>query len=111
MQIFDLPHDEDGVVAFEVSSRLLTRAGACAIARAIPGATMIHEDVGDESSPGEDDFCEFDLAGVRFLISRQYGVGRYWIGPQPVRRIPQIEVVRAAFERSTWLNRILGRAG
>jgi hypothetical protein len=111
MKIFDLTDGAGELIAFEVPSGLLGRAGACAVARAIPGVTMIREGT-SELFAREDDFCAFEVEGVRFIISEPFGDNsRFWVGPWPVRPVTQLPIVRAAFERSTWLGRLLRRAG
>ena len=46
----------------------------------------------------EDEFCEFEVEGMKFVVWEPYGDNsRYWIGPQPPRWVPQIAQVRQAF--------------
>jgi hypothetical protein len=46
----------------------------------------------------EEQFCEFEVEGQRFVIEEPYGDNsRYWIGPEPPAWCEQIGVVRDAF--------------
>ena len=69
-------HDAQGqLVAFEVSS-LLGRRLARRVIAAFPCANIV------SSSLREDQFCEFEIAGIRFAIEEPFGDNsRYWIGP------------------------------
>ena len=98
MRIDDL-RDRDGCLfAFEVSS-WIGRYGTLQVARTIPGVRITRERWGDDT------FLEFDVEGVSFVAWEAYGDSSgYWIGPEPARPVPQIEIVREAFVHTPrWL--------
>jgi hypothetical protein len=95
VRTYDL-HDAEGrVYAFEVSS-LLGRRGAVRVIRSIPAARVTRTPVA-LSWLREETFCEFELDDVRFVVWEPFGdSSRYWIGPEPVRRVPQLDKIRFA---------------
>ena len=97
MQIYDVRGDNGELLAFEVPNWRLTRPGVARIVRRIPGAQLVRVPRYFQwRSP--DEFCEFVLGGVTFIVWEPFGDnGRYWIGPQPSRPVPELEQVRAAF--------------
>lgn len=97
MKIYDLIDAEGRIFAFEVSNSFLSRSTACRVARDIPGAKLIRA---PRIFPGEDEFCEFELEGITFVLWEPWGDNsRYWIGPRPERWVPQLAAVRYAFSR------------
>ena len=102
MTIHDLRNSDGNVFAFEVSNFLLSRRACCRIVRRIPGAHLLNQPP-FFSWPwsSEDEFCEFELDAVKFVVWEPWGdSSRYWIGPQPLRWVPEITWVREAFARS-----------
>jgi hypothetical protein len=101
MRIYDLQDQEDLVFAFEVKNFFLARSTACKIASKIPGARILR---GPRvlSDFRDDEFCEFELDGVTFVMWEPFGDSdTYWIGPkagaQAPRHLPLLEAVRKAF--------------
>jgi len=90
--------DEGGrVVAFEVDNLALSRSRLCRKVSRIPGARITRRPE-FLSWWREEVFCEFELDGLMFEAWESYGDNsRYWIGPEPVRWIPEIEKLRSAF--------------
>jgi len=97
MRIYDLTDTEGRVYAFEVSNVFLPRSIACRVAQRIPGAKLIR---GPRIFPSEDDFCEFEIEGVTFVLREPWGDNsRYWIGPKSEGWVPEITRVRDEFAR------------
>ena len=89
--------------AFEVANILLRRRGACSVVKQIPGARITRRPK-LFSWFREDDFCEFEIDGITFVISEPFGDNsRYWIGPKPPRWVPQLAVVRETFIKTSGL--------
>ena len=104
MRIDDLRDGAGCLFAFEVSS-WLGRYGTLQVARTIPGVRIVREPRAWFSWWGDDTFLEFEVEGVTFVAWEAYGdSSEYWIGPEPVRPVPQTEIVRGAFVRTPrWL--------
>jgi hypothetical protein len=91
MKVHDLLDDEGRIFAIEVENFGLGRKGAVRIVRGIPGVTAIREQRAD-------DFCEFEVGGVPFVIEEPDGnSSRYWVGPKSMAWVAQLAIVRAAF--------------
>jgi len=100
MDIYDLRDAEGRIVAFEVENSSLGRHGACRVADKIPRARLLRRQRHFAWS-GRDDFCEFELDGITFVIEEPFGDNsRYWVGPKPPEFVPQITVVRDFFARA-----------
>jgi hypothetical protein len=85
------------VFAFEVANSVIGRGGTCAVVKEIPGSKILR---GPRfwSWFREDQFCEFEVNGRRFVIEEPFGDNsRYWIGPEPPVWCEQVDVVRRAF--------------
>jgi hypothetical protein len=106
MKTYPIIDAEGNVAAFHVDSVPIGKRGACKVVRSIPGAT-ITRGPGLFSWLGEMVFCEFEVNGRRFEIEEPFGDNdRYWVGPAglaapgaTLQWVPEIELVRAAFER------------
>ncbi len=110
MKTYDLPDRRGQVSAFEVSSAI-TRGGALGVVRRIPGVRLIPGPDGSAYHPG-DVFGAFELGGVRFHLWEPFGDNsRFWIGPDPVRPVPELASVRDAFARTGLLAAIFSPAG
>jgi hypothetical protein len=97
MRVYDLVDQQGRVFAFEVENTGLGRRGACAIVNEIPGSTMVRRPRA-WSWLREEEFCEFEVNGRRFVIEEPYGDNsRYWIGPEPPAWCEEVDVVRRAF--------------
>lgn len=111
MRVYDLKDDQGRVFAFEVPNLLLGRRGLARVVKSIPGARLIRAPV-LLSWFREEEFCEWELDGVRFVAWEPFGDNnRYWVGPtDPPAWHPQIETVRRAFvETSALPTRVMGR--
>lgn len=96
MRVYDLPDKEGRTVAFEVNNFFLWRWGVIRIISRIPGARITWRPSLSWFSP--EVFCKFELDGIAFEAWEPFGdSSRYWIGPDPVHWVPQIEKVREAF--------------
>lgn len=96
-------HQDGRVFAFRFNGRWLTRRRIVEIVKAIPRVRIIHEHAG---GPASADVCEFDIDEARFVI-RPGPNGRFWVGPKRETALPELAVVRGAFEeavhqRKTW---------
>ena len=99
MQIYDLKDSEGRVYAFEVDNLLLRRAAVAMIVQSIPGARVLTL---HRSWWGPDEFCEFEVGGIRFTAWEPWGDSdRYWIGPEPPHFSEHTATVRAAFASHT----------
>ena len=101
MKTYDLRDNQERIFGFEVNNfPLLSRQRAAALVASIPGAEVTRWPLRTFFSQ-EDDFCEFIIAGKRFVISEPYGDNsRYWIGSiEPGSRecCQELEVVRNTF--------------
>lgn len=97
MKTYDLTDDEGRLLAFEVSNAFLSRKTACRIAQQIPDAILVR---GPRICASEDEFCEFEFEGVRFVLWEPWGDNnRYWIGPKPERWVPQTARVLEEFAK------------
>jgi hypothetical protein len=97
MKTYDLTDDEGRVFGFEVSNAFFPRSTACRVVQRIPGAKLIR---GPRIFPSEDEFCEFELEGVTFVLWEPWGDNsRYWIGPKTGQCVPQLDRVREEFVR------------
>jgi hypothetical protein len=102
MQVYELLSAEGEPHAFEVSSLLLTRSQACAVAGAIPGARITKRShLFRDSSV----FCTFTIGAAEYSIEEPYGDNsRYWIGTKDGRPSQSLALVRAAFQgHRAWL--------
>ena len=111
MKIFDVPSDDGGTpVAFEVPNLFITRWGLKRIVQSIPAARVLR--VGpNELFRDDGERLAFEVDDVAFTIQEPFADNsRLWIGPYPVRHVPQLAAVRAAFARSTIWTRIRGAA-
>ena len=107
MTVHDLKDAGGRVFAFEVDNSALGRAGVCRLVSRIPGCRVVRRPK-TLSWLREDDFCEFEVGGVRFAAVEDFGDNsRYWVGPQPPRWVPQVETVRQAFISKTGVSRWL----
>jgi hypothetical protein len=98
VRVYDVRDKEGRVFAFEIANSFRGRRDVVDVISAIPGARVIR-------SPKflslfrEEEFCEFELEGDRFVAWEPFGDNsRYWIGAEPPRWLPQLEHIRAAFQ-------------
>jgi len=107
MRIYGIPRDGERVAAFEVDNLWIGRRGFCRIVDRIPGVRWLRKPA-FLSWFVEDIFCEFEVEGVAFVAEEPYGDNsRYWVGPagtgvdgKQLEYLPQIEIVREAFEKA-----------
>jgi hypothetical protein len=95
MRIFPIQADQGRVFVFEVENIMLGRRGLRRLVRRIPGSEI-------KAFHGfREEFCEFDLDGIRFVALEPFNDNsRYLIAPKEPRWVPQVEVVRRAFEEA-----------
>jgi hypothetical protein len=98
--------DADGKeFAFEVNNFHLGHKGLCRLIARIPGCIVTRKPRRFTWS-SEDEFCEFELEGIRFVASEPWGdSSRYWVGPKTQEGTSpkwcvQVDEVRAAFSRA-----------
>lgn len=95
MKIYDLHNSDGQIIGFEISS-LVGRWRACRAARAIAGAHVLRWP--RRWRWRDDQFCEFELDGVRFVIEEEYGdSSRFTVSSVPPGPGPALMRVRAAF--------------
>ncbi len=100
MEVYDIKDEHGRVFAFEVDNYDLGRHGACRIVARIPGSRVARKQR-RFALFGRDDFCEFELEGVSFIVEEPFGDNsRYWVGPKSGRYAPAIHVVRDFFARA-----------
>jgi hypothetical protein len=104
--IHDLKDADGRVFAFEVDNFHLGRRGVCRVVSQIPGCVIVREPKRFRwSFEDDEEFCEFDLEGVRFVVWEPWGDNsRYWVGPKSDSQrapvwCPQIDAVREEFRR------------
>lgn len=107
MTVYDIKDSDGRVVAFQVENLGLWRRSACKLAARIPGC-RIAKGPRFLSWFREDEFCQFKIGEVTFAIAEPFGDNSlYWVGPQPLRWVPEIALVRQAFIDkpgvSTWV--------
>ena len=57
------------------------------------------------SSMREDEFCEFEVDGVSFIVFEPFGDNsRYWVGPKGNEFVEHVAKVREAFESARFGN-------
>jgi len=93
--------------AFEVDNFHLSRKALCRLVAGIPGCTVTRKPSRFRwSHEDEDEFCAFELEGIRFVAWEPWGDNsRYWVGPKAEegsspRWCPQLDRVREAFSRA-----------
>lgn len=105
MRVFEHRSEDGRLRGFEVENFWLTRRGVARIVQSIPGVRLIHA---TSSWWGRDDFCEFELNAVRFLVEEPFGDNsRYWIGPLEPGHEAELGVVRDRFlnlARPEWIS-------
>ena len=105
MRVFDIRSDDGRLRAFEVDNSWLTRRGAARIVRSIPDVRVTRA---KSSWFARDDFCEFELYGVRFVVDEPFGdSSRYWIGPTAGCHETDLLAVRERFlsvVRPEWIS-------
>lgn len=95
---------------FEISNLLVSRWRACRIARDIPGAHVLRWP--KRWAWSDDDFCEFELEGTRFLIIEPFGDNDcYWIVSDPPVPDDILARVREAFDLAPRFDWRCGAAG
>lgn len=97
MKVFDIEDSEGRALAIGVANVGISREGVVRILRSVPGVRIV---ASTRLYSRTDEFCEFEIAGVRFRAWEPSGDGsRYWIGTSPARFVEQFASVRAAFVR------------
>jgi hypothetical protein len=108
MKTYDVRH-EGLLTGFEISS-WIGRWRACRVVRDIPGARIVRWP--RRWAKDEDEFCEFELAGERFLIIEPFGNSRrFWIVSDPPAPAIAIDNVKGFFERARAIDWRWGKGG
>lgn len=97
MRLRDLHNDDGTHTGFEMDNGLLGRRRACRIAESVPGVQIVRR---PKLFPwrDSDDFCEFELEGVRFLIIEPFGDNDcYWVVAKEPGNVNELARVRAVF--------------
>jgi hypothetical protein len=99
MKVYDLIDKEGRVFAFEINNKFFGRMKLCKLVRSIPETQILKAPTYRSFHlKGEDEFCEFEISGQKFVAWEPYGDNsRYWIGPKPPLWCEQVEVIRSAF--------------
>ena len=99
MKTYPIGESDEGMHAFEVDNFKIGRKGAVRIVKTIPGVKVIRLPKRWFSWFREEEFCEFEVDGVRFEISEPYcDNSRYWIGKSPTGgQCEQLNFVHKAF--------------
>ena len=107
MKTFGIKSDDGREFLFEVNNFHLGRRSLCRLVTRIPGCVVVRKPNRFRwSFEDEDELCEFELDGVRFVACEPFGDNsRYWVGPKsqkgiPSKWCPQVDRVREAFVRS-----------
>jgi hypothetical protein len=99
--VYDIKDVDGRVFAFEINNFPIGRRGVRRVLERIPGCRLVRGPKRFLSWFREDEFCEFEVEGIKFVVAEPYGDNsRYWIGPEPTRWVPQIAAVRDAFLHS-----------
>jgi hypothetical protein len=97
MKVYDQLDKEGRISAFEINV-LLGRRRLCKLVRSIPGTRIIKAPGFRSFFKGEDEFCEFEIHGQKFVAWEPFGDNsRYWIGSNPSLWSEELEVVRKVF--------------
>jgi hypothetical protein len=109
MRIYDFIDPQGRPFAFEVAN--IGRNAICHVVKQIPDSTILR---GPRflSWLQEEQFCEFEVSGQRFVVGEPFGDNsRYWIGTNP-GWCAQVDAVREAFSRANALDAmVLGAFG
>jgi hypothetical protein len=99
MRTRDLRDDQGQLIGFQMSNTLVSRRGVGRIAATVPHVrVMVRPTL--LGLFGNDVFCEFDVGHVRFVAWEPFGDSDcYWIATHAGTPAPEVDVVRAAFER------------
>jgi hypothetical protein len=99
MKTYDIRTDQGQVIGFEINNTFVGRWRACRAARDIPGSRIIRWP--RRWALNDDEFCEFELNGSRFVIVEPFGDNsRYWIVSDPPAPEPVVAEVRASFAKA-----------
>ena len=81
MKIHELKDEAGRIFAFEVFN--FGRHRACRFVTKIPGVSIVKRQKHFQFT-ADDEFCEFELNGKRFLLWEPWGDNsRFWVGPKP----------------------------
>jgi hypothetical protein len=105
MRVFDVRAEDGKLHAFEVENTWLSRKGVARIVGSIPGVRISRA---KSSWFSRDDFCEFEVNGVRFVAEEPFGDNsRYWIRPLDALHDAELAIVRERFlavRRPEWIS-------
>lgn len=99
MRTFDIVDPEGRLLAFEVSTFLLSRRGIVRLLAGISGVRLVK--TGRLPAPSEDEFCEFECGLSRFAVWEPFGDStRFHVGPKPMAWTSEISLIREQFQKS-----------
>lgn len=105
MRVFECRSEDGQLRGFEVENSLLSRRSVARVVASIPGVRVIRA---RSAWWGREDFCEFELNGVRLIAEEPFGDNsRYWIGSIEARHEAEVTLVRDRFlevERPEWIS-------
>jgi hypothetical protein len=95
MKIQEIKDKAGQVFAFEVVN--FGRHRACRFVSKIPGVSIVKRQKHFEFN-SDDEFCEFELNGKRFVVWEPFGDNsRFWIGSNPPNWCAEMDEIRNAF--------------
>jgi hypothetical protein len=102
MRVYDLRDHAGRLFAFEVSGTFIGRHGLVSIVQGMADAHITR--LPQRLSPfREQEFCEFEVNGRRFVLAESPFDSSYWIGMTPPAPCPELDTVRDAFvQASPW---------
>jgi hypothetical protein len=99
MKTYELRNKQGQVIGFEVKNTFLGRRRACRTVRDIPGVKVLRWP--KRWVPTDDDFCEFEFDGSRFLIMEPFGDNsRYNIVSDPPAAESVVARIRSVFAKA-----------
>jgi hypothetical protein len=105
MRVFECRAEDGRLRGFEVENFWLSRRSVARIVASIPGVRVIRA---NSAWWSQDDFCEFELNGVRLLAEEPFGdSSRYWMGSIEAGHESEVTVVRDRFlevDRPKWIS-------
>lgn len=104
MKVFISANKLGKPVSFEIDNTYLGRKGFVRVIQKIPGAVIIRGPKKLFSWFMEDEFCEFEVNGQRFIAEEPFGDNsHYWVATTPsARACSELEIVIDQFKLQKW---------
>ena len=98
----EIPPEDDGTYqSFMVGNTLLGRSGLVRVIRKIPGCQITRMPRKPFSWTREDEFCEFQVNGIRFVAEEPFGdSSSFWIGCE--KPCDELNLVIEQFKKQKW---------